>query len=155
MLINLIVTTTSCTPSSNSLPSPEHPSGFLFPVEYKLINSTVAAVSCHLTLLPLQNTGLRFSFPRTLLADRRSFFLSLTWARFSSSLLVSLLLYQGNQKCVESKRVVYFNAWWDFKDKMKGKAVSGQVSVKLWPSSKSNQFSQEIMFSKHYYPKPQ
>ena len=78
MLINLIVTTISSTPSSNSLPSPEHQTGFLFPEEYKLINSTVAAVSCYLTLLPRQNTGFRFSFPRTLLADRRSFFLSLT-----------------------------------------------------------------------------
>ena len=111
MLINLIVTTTSCTPSSNSLPSPEHPSGFLFLGEYKLINSIVAAVSCYLTLFPLQNTGFRFSFPRTLLADRRSFFLSLTWARISSSLLDSLLLYQGNKNCHESNRVVYFNAW--------------------------------------------
>ena len=36
------------------------------------------AVFCHLTLLPLQNTGPRFSFPKTLVADRRSLFLSLT-----------------------------------------------------------------------------
>ena len=85
-----IVTTTLCTPSSNSLPSPEQSSVLLFPGEYKLINSTVVAVSCYLTLLPLQNTGFRFSLPRTLVADRRSFFLSLTWARISSSLLVSL-----------------------------------------------------------------
>ena len=110
-LINLIETTTTCTPSSNSPPSPEHPSGFLFPEEYKLINSTVAAASCHLTLLPLQNTGFPFSFPRTLLADRRSFFLSLTWARISSSLLVSLLLCKGNKNCDECNRVVYFNSW--------------------------------------------
>ena len=123
MPINLIVTTTSCTPSPNSLPSPEQPSGFLFPGEYKLINSTVAAVSCYLTLLPLQNTGLRFSFPRTLLADRRSFFLSLTWARISSPLLVSLLLYQGNKKCDECNRVVYFNAWCRVISKLKRKNV--------------------------------
>ena len=110
-LINLIVTTTSSMPSSNSLPSPEHPTGFLFPEEFKLINSTVAAVSCYLTLLPLQNTGFRFSFPRTLLADRRSFFLSLTWARISSSLLVSLLLYKENKNCDECNRVAYFDAW--------------------------------------------
>lgn len=105
-LINLIVTTTPSTPSSNSLASPEHPTGFLFPEEYKLINSTVAAASCHLTLLPLQNTGFRFSFPRTLLADRRSFFLSLTWARISSSLLVSLLVYKENKNCDECNRRV-------------------------------------------------
>ena len=110
-LINLIVTTTSSMPSSNSLPSPEHPTGFLFPEEFKLINSTVAAVSCYLTLLPLQNTGFRFSFPRTLLADRRSFFLSLTWARISSSLFVSLLLYKENKNCDECNRVAYFDAW--------------------------------------------
>ena len=91
--------------------SPPHPSGFLFPEEYKLINSTVTAASCHLTLLPLQNTGFRFSFPRTLLADRRSFFLSLTWARISSSLLVSLLLYKENKNCDECNRVAYFDAW--------------------------------------------
>ena len=101
----------SSTPSSNSLPSPEHPTGFLFPEEYKLINSTAAAASCHLTLLPLQNTGFRFSFPRTLLADLRSFFLSLTWARISSSLLVSLLLYKENKNCDECNRVAYFDAW--------------------------------------------
>ena len=101
-----IVTTTSSTPSSNSLRSPEHPTGFLFPEEYKLIKSTVAAVSCYLTLLPLQNTGFRFSFSRTLLADRRSFFLSLTWARISSSLLVSLLLYKENKNCDECNRRV-------------------------------------------------
>ena len=110
-LINLIVTTISSTPSSNSLRSPEHPTGFLFKEEYKLINSTLAAASCHLTLLPLQNTGFRFSFPRTLLADRRSFFLSLTWARISSSLLVSLLLYKENKNCDECNRVAYFDAW--------------------------------------------
>ena len=69
----------------------------LFPGEYKLINSAVAAASCYLTLLALQNTGFRFSFPRTLLADRRNFFLSLTRARISSSLLLSLLLYKGNK----------------------------------------------------------
>ena len=110
-LINLIVTTTSSTSSSNSLRSPEHQTGFRFPEEYKLINSTVAAASCHLTLLPLQNTGFRFSFPRTLLADRRSFFLSLTWARISSCLLVSLLLYKENKKCDECNRVASFDAW--------------------------------------------
>ena len=110
-LINPIVTTTSSTPSSNSLPSPEHPTGFLSPEEYKLINSTVAAAWCHLTLRPLQNTGFRFSFPRTPLADRRSFFLSLTWARISSSLFVSLLLYKDNKNCDECNRVAYFDAW--------------------------------------------
>ena len=106
-----IATTTSSTPSSNSLRSPEQPTGFIFPEEYKLINSTVTAASCHLTLLPLQNTGFRFSFPRTLLADRRSFFLSLTWARISSSLFVSLILYKDNKNCDECNRVAYFDAW--------------------------------------------
>ena len=125
MLINLIVTTTPSTPSSNSLVSPEHPTGFLFPEEYKLINSTVAASWCHLTLLPLQNTGFRFSFPRTLLADRRSFFLSLTWARISSSLLVSLLVYRENKKCNECNRVVYFNAWCRVISNLKRKNVVG------------------------------
>ena len=99
----------------------------LFPGEYKLINSTVAAASCYLTLLPLQNTGFRFSFPRTLLADRRSFFLSLTWARISSSLLVSLLLYKGNKKCDECNRVVYFNTWCTVTSKLKRKNVTCNV----------------------------
>ena len=83
------------------------PERFSFP---RSTSSTVAAASCHLTLLPLQNTGFRFSFPRTLLADRRSFFLSLTWARISSSLFVSLLLYKGNKNCDECNRVAYFDA---------------------------------------------
>ena len=84
------------------------PDRFSFPrrVQAYQFPITVAAVSCYLTLLPLQNTGFRFSFSRTLLADRRSFFLSLTWARISSSLLVSLLLYKENKNCDECNRRV-------------------------------------------------
>ena len=111
-LINLIVTTTSCTPSSNSLPSLEQPSGLnSFPRRVQayqfrcgrsfVLSNSPRSPEHRLSFLIPQNTAGWSTKLFPFLNMSTNFFIS-------PSLFVTL---QRKQKCDERNRVVYFNAW--------------------------------------------
>ena len=127
-LINLIVTTTLCTPSSNSLPSPEQPSGLnSFPRRVQayqfhcsrsfVLSNSPSSPEHRLSFLIPQNTAGWSTKLFPFLDMSTNFFIS-------PCLFVTL---KGNKKCDECNRVVYFNTWCTVTSKLKRKNVTCNV----------------------------